>query len=263
MGAWGAGLFQDDIACDLRDEFAELLADGKTAEAATAELERRYDPAGDAIDVEPVFWIALAATQHRWGRLIPATRDRAIEIIDSGRDLDRFTDEGKIDAGKIDGGKQRADRAKTLARLKADLLGPARSPRPIKPAKKVDTPWRIGEVWRYRLPSGRACLFRVVDHKQDKGGRYAVFEVLANETGALHVALSAGQRDKDGRHHTIIVPRDLDNSPRISATDLGRSSIASLMHRLRTWSQRSGRATLSVILVGKLDFNLKASFGLE
>lgn len=253
MSAWGVGIFQDDTACDLRDEFVELLTEGQTAEAATAELERRYDPASDAHDVEPVFWIALAATQHRWGRLVPMARDRAIEIIDSGRDLDRFIDEGK----------QRADRARTLARLKADLLGPARPPRSIKPSKKVDTTWQLGEVWRYRLPSGRACLFRVIGHMQDKGGRYAVFDVLADATGALRVALSSGLRDKEGRNHTIIVPSGLDDSPRIGATDLGRSVIAPLTRRLRACFLRSRRATQSVTLIGKLDLNLKASFGLE
>ena len=37
-----------------------------------------------------VFWLALAATQSKLGRLIDLVRDRAIEIIDSGADLRRW-----------------------------------------------------------------------------------------------------------------------------------------------------------------------------
>jgi hypothetical protein len=200
MGAWGAGIFEDDTACDIRDEFAELLGEGMSAEAVADELERRYEPASDKIDVEPVFWIALAAAQHHWGRLVPAVRDKAIEIIDSGRDLERFFDEPKI----------REKRAAALTALKTTLNGPPRPLRKIKPVTKVFTSWPPGLVLRYRLASGRSCLFRVVGHKEDKGGRYAIFEVLRENSdrppSALRIALTQGALDKAGKLHQIIVP---------------------------------------------------------
>lgn len=100
MGAWGAGIFDDDTACDVRDEFSDLLAEGCSAQQATTLLEERWTPASDAIDLEPMFWIALAASQHRLGQLSPDVRDKAVAIIDSGRDLHRFFDEPKVQVAR-------------------------------------------------------------------------------------------------------------------------------------------------------------------
>ena len=34
MGTWGTGLFSDDLAADVRDEFRDLIGEGLTTEAA-------------------------------------------------------------------------------------------------------------------------------------------------------------------------------------------------------------------------------------
>lgn len=256
MGAWGPKIFEDDTACDLREEFAELLAEGRTPEDATCELERRYEPETDEIDIEPVFWIALAATQHDWGRLEPQVRNKAVAIIDSGRDLERFFEDAKI----------REKRRKVLDELKAKLLGPPRPLRQIKPRTRIFTPWILDQVVRYRLTSGKSCLFRVVGHKEDKGGRYAIFEVLSEEGGesvsALKVALTPGLRGRDGKMQRIIVPTGLEASPRISATQLGRSALAPIMRKLRKTPRLPGHWVMSIMTVEKLDLNLKTDFGL-
>lgn len=254
MGAWGPAIFEDDTACDLRDEFVELLAEGMTAEAATQELERRYEPARDTIDIEPVFWIALAATQHKGGRLVPQVRDKAIAIIDSGRDLERFFEDEVI----------RSKRAKVLGELRAKLMGPVPPPRKIKPVVKVVTSWSAGQVFRYRLASGLTCLFRVVGHHEDKGGRYAKFEVLRDASASpLRIALTPGLTDKAGKLHRIIVPSGLESSPRVSETRLGQSLLDPVMRRMRDFRRHPGSWTLSVMVLDKVDLNLKAYFDLE
>lgn len=35
MGAWGVGLYQDDVTCDVKDEYLDWLRVGKTSIEAT------------------------------------------------------------------------------------------------------------------------------------------------------------------------------------------------------------------------------------
>ena len=38
MGTWRKGLYSNDTACDVRDEYRELIENGKSGEQAAAEL---------------------------------------------------------------------------------------------------------------------------------------------------------------------------------------------------------------------------------
>jgi hypothetical protein len=85
LGVWGTGLFSDDVACDIRDHYRQLLEDGvEDSDATRLTLEKfeRYleEPDGVAL-------IAFAVTQSKLGRLEPDVRDRALAIIDAGADL--------------------------------------------------------------------------------------------------------------------------------------------------------------------------------
>jgi hypothetical protein len=42
VGAWGTGIFQEDIACDVRNEFRELIGSRIDTEDATERLRSRY-----------------------------------------------------------------------------------------------------------------------------------------------------------------------------------------------------------------------------
>ncbi|MFD9901044.1 DUF4259 domain-containing protein [Mesorhizobium sp. NPDC059025] len=257
MGAWGARIFDDDTACDLRDEFSDLLAEGHSAEQATTTLEQRWAPASDAIDLEPVFWIALATSQYRLGQLMPEVRDKAVAIIDSGRDLQRFLDEPKVKAARI----------KVLDKLKGDLLGPPRPVRRPKPYQRVVTSWELGQVFRYRLASGRYCLFRVVSFHESKGGRLAQFEVLPVSSagkGPLGLSLTSGLRNGDGKPMRItVLQAALETNLRIAATDLGTSFLAPWMLKWRLRRERREFPRASFMFIDKLDLNLKFMFGLD
>jgi len=68
MGTWGTGIFADDLAADVRDEFTDLIGDGLSAAAAT---KRLVTESSEEIEDEPtVFWIALAATQWKIGHVV-------------------------------------------------------------------------------------------------------------------------------------------------------------------------------------------------
>jgi hypothetical protein len=86
MGTWGTGVFDNDLASDVRGEYRELLEDGTADAAATQEVLRSFAHAADDPDNGACFWTGLAATQMQLGRLDPTVRDRAVAVIDAGGD---------------------------------------------------------------------------------------------------------------------------------------------------------------------------------
>lgn len=82
MGAWGIGIFSNDTAADVREDFRGLVAAGVSAADAAARLHEEYGVGGDA-DYDADFWLGLAAAQHRLGHVDGEVLRRAIDIIDS------------------------------------------------------------------------------------------------------------------------------------------------------------------------------------
>jgi hypothetical protein len=91
MGTWGTAIFSDDLASDLKEDFRDLISDGFSSSEAVEKLLLEYQPTGDP-DEEPVFWLALALTQWKLGRLEERTKLKAISIIDNQNDLKRWED---------------------------------------------------------------------------------------------------------------------------------------------------------------------------
>src|SRR5690348_4616287 len=87
MGAWGPGVFSDDTACDIRDDYREYLGEGLTGEQATARILRGYKSSLADPNDATVVWLALAATQWKLGRLDPETLAQALHVIDAGTGL--------------------------------------------------------------------------------------------------------------------------------------------------------------------------------
>jgi hypothetical protein len=164
MGSWGTAIFADDTACDVRDRFIELVAGGASAPNATNQLLQEFVEEGE----EPVFWLALAATEFRYGLLEDRVKTQALKIIDSGQYLTAWSDDTKL----------LKRRAKELATLRSSLVGPQRRPKPIKKPFKDATPWLIGDLITYRLGNGEFIAVRVIGHHTDRGGTSPVFEML-------------------------------------------------------------------------------------
>src|SRR4051812_31713266 len=87
MGAWGVGIFDDDVACDARNALYDLLREGHAVKEATdMVLEELSEMLEDEED-GPVVILALAAAQWEVGRLDPRIKKRALKIIDRGVDF--------------------------------------------------------------------------------------------------------------------------------------------------------------------------------
>lgn len=168
MGVSGTALFSDDNAWDVRDTYLRLVGDGSTGPQATKRLLREWAELLDDAHVAPVFWLALAATQWKCGRLESKVLQQALRAIDSGSDLARW------DAGSRDQKKREA----VLKKLRAQLT----SPQP--PEKRILKPfydsndWKVGDLITYRLLSGRLVILRVIGHHTDNGGTSPVCELL-------------------------------------------------------------------------------------
>jgi hypothetical protein len=114
----------DDLAADVRADWRDALIEGWSAEDAEARVLARHDASlRDPVE-EPQLHLALAAAQHETGHLSGRVRDRALEIIASGVELQRF-------AG--DAARSRA-RARALDRLEAKLRGPQPAPKRVRRA---------------------------------------------------------------------------------------------------------------------------------
>ncbi|RRS05046.1 hypothetical protein EIP75_05565 [Aquabacterium soli] len=94
MGTFSAALYADDTACDVRDQFLELLAKIKQPAEATDELLKSWQGSLSDDDERAIVWMALADTQWKYGCLSEQVRLTAIEMIDSGIDLSRW--EGRL-----------------------------------------------------------------------------------------------------------------------------------------------------------------------
>jgi hypothetical protein len=160
MGAWGTALFSDDTACDVRDSYIDLVGDGLSGPEATKALLREWSASLDDPDVSPVFWLALAATQWKCGRLESQVLQQALNVIDNGSDL------AKWESGSKDFKKRKA----VLEKLRVQLT----SPQP--PEKRI--PKRFRDTIAYQMQSGRLVILRTIGHHSDKGGTAPICELL-------------------------------------------------------------------------------------
>lgn len=195
MGAWGAAIFSDDTAADTRDAFLDYIAEGLSPAEATERLTAESADILADQDDGAVFWLALAATQWKSGRLMDSVRDRAIGIIDSGADLRRWQEGG---------GSQLRSRAKHLERLRERLLSPQPKQTKVKAFQKSSTDFLPGDVAAFRLDERTAIRFCVLDLWADRGGTYSNICLLGLDDGWPFEADVLTLTDTLGPHYTMV-----------------------------------------------------------
>ena len=95
MGAWGYGIFEDDVALDVRGDFEEAVNGGASIEEASAVILGEYAEELEDVDDGPVVYLALAALQVERGRVQDPIRREALRVIDEGTNLPRWEDAGE------------------------------------------------------------------------------------------------------------------------------------------------------------------------
>jgi hypothetical protein len=159
MGTWGVGLFSDDTACDIRDEYREHIEDGVDDSEATRLTVDKFRGDFDDPDEGPVLWIAFAVTQSKIGRLDSAIRDKALDAIEAGADLARWEEENPKSVTK---------RRKVFTDARALLTGPQPSRKRLRPPQRYGTPLARGDVLALRIPNNIVllCVCDVRPHRQ-------------------------------------------------------------------------------------------------
>lgn len=167
MGAWGTAIFSDDFACDIREDYKELIGEGLSNEDATNQLIENYSDTISDYDEGSIFWLALAATQWKCGRLLDVVKDKAIEIIDGHIDLRRWQEDKKL----------YLKRETVLKNLRLQLDSPMPAPKKIPKRFKATCEFQKGDAISYRLLSGKYIILKLFGWLTDKGGRHPYFEV--------------------------------------------------------------------------------------
>jgi hypothetical protein len=243
MSYSGAGLYDDDAGHDARSRYRELVADGFTGNEATDALIAEWGDALDDPDEAAAFWLALADTQWKVGRLEDRVRDRALALIESGEDLARFEHDRRL----------HERRAKVLADLEAQVRSPQRKPTRIRKPFRSISPVGVGDVFWFETPEGRRWLLRCVEIDGDERDNSPKVEVLdwdeprdPNDPSLL-VARTARPYPSGSRRSDLLClrryPRDPDPAERITIIAAGTPVTRRRMYpsTLMAWSDLPAR----------------------
>ncbi|MGB4596085.1 MAG: hypothetical protein WBI14_09295 [Anaerolineaceae bacterium] len=168
MGVWGTGLYSDDTACDVRDDYKDILGDGVTEPSATDLIIEKWKNEISDPEISLVFWLVLADVQWNLGRLQERVKQEAIKIIENDSDLTRWSSAQKLIT----------KRKPVLSRLKRKLETSQPIEKVVKKRYVNSTDWQIGDVFCFRLHSGTLALLHVIGFHEDYGGRGPVCEIL-------------------------------------------------------------------------------------
>ena len=157
MGAWGTGIFQEDFACEVESTYRDLVSLGLKDSECISQLEKQFalHSTSDSLDYT-TYWVALALIQHKLGRLDDHIKKRALEVIDSGRALELWSELVDQDSASI------KKRESVLLKARAKILSPSPKRKSLKLSEalkaKIDQtfdpyPWMRGGIYAYRLPN--------------------------------------------------------------------------------------------------------------
>ncbi len=185
MGVWGYGIYDDDLALDVRGDFKDGLEEGLSVSAATHRvLEERSDNLEDPDD-GPVIWLVLAALQMEQGALQPEVKERALAVVDQGMGLGRWEEAGP---------EPLAERKRVLEELARRLRSAKAGAAQDRHRKRVRP--EIGDVFVIPLPDGRRAYGQYVHHHLDPYGPWGemvqVFDLITEEEVPLEQLTTAG-----------------------------------------------------------------------
>jgi len=142
MGHWGTEIFNNDIADEVKDGYIGKLktGTGKSDEQILSEfLTENEDYITDDNDMID-FWFALSSIMHDYGRLTDEVKQKALDIIEKGLDLERWKESKKC-----------KERLRKVEKLKTKLLSPLPQYRKVAILKSWICPWKENDVFLYKL----------------------------------------------------------------------------------------------------------------
>lgn len=166
MGTWGPKLNQDDLGQDIKEEYEEMLNDGKSNKEAIEKICLDYKEEIEDIEEGSVFWLSLANILLKHKTLTLFVKEKALEEIKSGNNLKKWKEEATK--------REYEERKRELEQLEKklneyqgdlnnDIKRKKKEPRPIN----KDTEWKIGDTYAYKIEKnaeyeGQYFIFRKV-----------------------------------------------------------------------------------------------------
>ena len=186
MGAWGTGIWSDDTAQDLKDEYTCAFYKFGVEEALRKLDEYvRSECGGEEEEVWCIYRYSLADFMWKKGILTPEVRDSTIAMIDSGYAMDVWAEAGK---------SALKERQKVLAKLRAKLLSERPAPKKIKPNVHLNDIFENGDVITIQLRTlnkkyTQNSLFSMSDEEfHSLDGKYIIVQKIES-TPSWHSAL--------------------------------------------------------------------------
>lgn len=147
MGTWGPGIYQNDVATDIKESFRSLREDGLAAEEIAQQLVEEYAAElADEDDACPAM-LALADLLWRAGKPDDGIQSAALAMIDSG---------AAMQAWRETPASLQRRRGQALTRLRGKLLSPPPQPKPRRKPTAYECTWQQNDVYAYRLRSDAA-----------------------------------------------------------------------------------------------------------
>ena len=155
MGVFGTGIFSDDEALDVRSDYRLFLAEAQSDALATQAIAQDYGASLEHPGETTTFWLALAITQWKMGRLDDRVKTAALRIIDED-----------LDIRKWDGSPERRKRATALAQARARITSAQPPAKPLPKPLPTQLPgWKFGEVVGVRLGNGMLALLHMISYR--------------------------------------------------------------------------------------------------
>lgn len=147
MGAWGAGILQNDAISDITYEYKTLLAYDVDCNQAFDVIKKAYLDDYTASDEEDSFWYAIAHVNWLYGRKDDYVLKKTLELIDDEKYMEVWLEQGQ---------KKYEARKAALANFKEKILFCQRpykkAPKPMM-ALRMKTKFQKGDLIAYQLGS--------------------------------------------------------------------------------------------------------------
>jgi len=142
MGAWGFKLYEDDVTCDIKEEYIMLIKENKDNIETTKRIINSNQDFIQDEDDGPLFWFALADIQWKYGRLLPEIKEQALKHLSEGKNLERWKEENP---------KLYNKRKEVLDNLRTQLESEQPPEKKIIIKKPFITDWKDGDLFAWKV----------------------------------------------------------------------------------------------------------------
>lgn len=139
MGTWGTGIFEADIAMDVREDYNTALKYSANDDEALKKFMEEYKNELSDSDDGPVVWLALAKIMWKSGRLNDFVKKKAIQAVkDDLKNWEYYSE------------KDYRNRKKNLDKFISQLMSPQPETKLIKRVPPFVCDWKHGDTFLWK-----------------------------------------------------------------------------------------------------------------